>query len=91
MLIQISPLNLPHGFLRNLNSISSKTIRDFASVEELVVLINLEDTNADLIRQEVPQIQRLKILREKAYRQLQILKKNAASIETLKKNLIETI
>lgn len=66
-------------------------IRDFASVEELVVLINLVNTNADLIRQEVPQIQRLKILREKAYRQLQILKKNAASIETLKKNLIETI
>ena len=30
-------------------------IRDFASAEELVVLINLEDTNADLIRQEVPQ------------------------------------
>lgn len=36
--------------------ISGKTpnIRDFASAEELVVLINLEDTNADLIRQEVP-------------------------------------
>ncbi len=38
------------------------------ATEELVVLINLEDTNADLIRQEVPQIERLKILREKAYR-----------------------
>jgi len=31
-------------------------IRKFASAEELVVLINLEDTNADLIRQEVPKI-----------------------------------
>ena len=40
-------------------------IRDFASAEELVVLINLEDTNADLIRQEVPKIERLKILRER--------------------------
>ena len=50
-------------------------IRDFASAEESVVLINLEDTNADLIRQEVPKIERLKILREKAYRQLEILKK----------------
>ena len=50
-------------------------IRDFASAEELVVLINLEDTNADLIRQELFQIERLKILREKAYRQLDILKK----------------
>lgn len=66
-------------------------IRDYASAEELVVLINLEDTNADLIRQEVPQIERLKILREKAYRQLEILKKNRETIEVLKKNLIEDI
>lgn len=64
-------------------------IRDFASAEELVVLINLEDTNADLIRQEVPKIERLKILREKAYRQLELLKKNQATIAALKQNLIE--
>ncbi len=51
----------------------SPNIRDFASAEELVVLINLEDTNADLIRQGINQIDRLKILREKAYRQLQTL------------------
>ena len=31
---------------------------------KLVVLINLEDTNADLIRQEVPKIERLKILKK---------------------------
>ena len=57
---------------RNEKEISGKTpnIRDFASAEELVVLINLEDTNADLIRQGVPQLERLKLLREKAYRQL---------------------
>ncbi len=53
------------------------------------MLINLEDTNADLIRQEVPKIERLKILREKAYRQLELLKKNQDTIEVLKKNLIE--
>lgn len=71
--------------------ISGKTpnIRDFASAEELVVLINLEGTNADLIRQKVPKIERLKILREKAYRQLEILKKNQETIEVLKQNLIE--
>lgn len=55
----------------------------------MVVLINLEDTNADLIRQEVPKIERLKILREKAYHQLEILKKNQEAIEALKQNLIE--
>lgn len=50
-------------------------IRDFASTEELVVLINLEDPNADLIIQNVPKIERLKILREKAYRQFERLKR----------------
>ena len=76
---------------RNEKGIKGKTpnIRDFASAEELVVLINLEDTNADLIRREVPKIERLKILREKAYRQLELLKKNQDTIEALKKNLIE--
>ena len=76
---------------RNEKGIKGKTpnIRDFASAEELVVLINLEDTNADLIRQKVPKIERLKILREKAYRQLELLRKNQDTIEALKKNLIE--
>ena len=78
---------------RSEKGISGKTpnIRDFASAEELVVLINLEDTNADLIRQEVPKIERLKILREKAYRQLEILKRNQETINSLKKNLLETL
>ena len=53
------------------------------------MLINLEDTNADLIRQELSKIERLKILREKAYRQLEILKKNQETIQVLKQNLIE--
>lgn len=76
---------------RSEKGIKGKTpnIRDVASAEELVVLINLEDTNADLIRQEVPKIDRLKILREKAYRQLEILKKNQEAIEALKQNLIK--
>ena len=38
---------------------------------------------------DVPKIERLKILREKAYRQLELLKKNQDTIEALKKNLIE--
>ena len=76
---------------RDEQGVSGKTpnIRDFATAEELVVLINLEDTNADLIRQKVPQIERLKVLREKAYRQLELLKKNRKTIEALKKNLID--
>ena len=41
------------------------------------------------INGEVTKIERLKILREKAYRQLELLKKNQDTLETLKKNLIE--
>lgn len=62
-----------YGFVWENSSTTEKSkgktpnIRDFALAEELVVLINLEDTNADLIRHEVPKIERLRILREKAY------------------------
>ncbi len=34
-------------------------------------------------------MERLRILREKAYRQLEILKKNQETIKALKQNLIE--
>ncbi len=68
----------------------SPNIRDYASAEELVVLINLEDTNADLIAQGLSQTERLKILREKAYRQLELLRNNGKVIENLKQSLIET-
>lgn len=54
-----------------------------------MVLINLEDTDADLISQGFINIERLKILREKAYRQLEILKKNQETLDAWKKNLIE--
>ena len=63
-------------------------IRDYASAEELVVLINIEDTNADLIRQGMPQFDRLKLLREKAYRQLNILRDNNKALEGIKQSLI---
>ena len=62
---------------RNEKGIKGKTpnIRDFASAEELVVLINLEDTNADLIRQEVPKFERLKIFKRKSVQTIRTFKK----------------
>ena len=66
----------------------SPNIRDYTSAEELVVLINLEDTNADQIRQGLSQIDRLKLLREKAYRQLNILRSNTKALEGIKQSLI---
>ncbi len=38
------------------NKWKTPNIKDFASAEELVVLINLEDMNADLIRQRLSNI-----------------------------------
>ena len=35
-------------------------------------------------------MERLKLLREKAYRQLELLKKNQDTIDSLKKNLIDS-
>ncbi len=48
-------------------------MRDCASVEQLVVLINLESLNADMIRQQIQPNKRLLKLREVAYYQLEAL------------------
>ncbi|MBR5280040.1 MAG: KilA-N domain-containing protein [Clostridia bacterium] len=74
-LLNVALFGKTAGMWRRERDISGTTpnIRDYASIEELVVLINLEDTNADLIKQGVPQLERLKILREKAYCQLKLL------------------
>lgn len=50
-----------------------QNMRDFASVEQLIVLVNLESMNADLIRQDVPAPKRLEKLRSVAYYQLRSL------------------
>lgn len=63
-----------------------ENMRDHASVEQLIVLINLESMNADMIRQELPPQERLMKLRSVAYYQLQSLySSNAAN--KLKENI----
>lgn len=57
----------------------SSNMRDFASVEQLIVLVNLESMNADLIRQNISASDRLKKLRSVAYYQLQSLEKSNAA------------
>ena len=65
-------------------------IRDFASAEELVVLINLESENAELIKAGLPQQERFIKLKEMARTQLAILVKNHASekIRSVNPNLL---
>jgi hypothetical protein len=61
-------------------------MRDFASVEQLIVLVNLESMNADLIRQGIPANERVQKLRNVAYYQLNsLLSSNAAN--KLKQNI----
>ena len=48
-------------------------IRDYASLQQLLVLSNMESYNALLIEQKHPQAERLQMLRQMAVRQLQVL------------------
>lgn len=67
-----------------------QNMRDFASVEQLIVLINLESMNADLIRQNIPAQERLKKLRSVAYYQLRSLEENNVA-NKLKQNIQKQI
>jgi len=51
-------------------------IRDYATVEQLLVLANIESMNAEFIRMELPQGERLKKLNEIAIAQLKSLSAN---------------
>ena len=65
-----------------------ENMRDYASVEQLIILVNIESMNADMIREGIPMSERLKKLRGVAYYQMQSLTRNK-SIERIKDNLIE--
>ena len=67
---------------------SKENMRDYASVEQLIILVNIESMNADLIREGLPQDERLKKLRSVAYYQMQSLTSSKA-IQKLKNNLLE--
>ena len=65
---------------------TTKNIRDYANVEQLIVLVNLESMNAELIRQGLSASERLKKLRNIAYFQLKSLEKSNIT-EKLRKNI----
>jgi hypothetical protein len=53
--------------------VSKGNIRDHASLQQLLVLSNMESYNALLIEQKLPQSERLQMLRQMVVRQLQVL------------------
>ena len=68
---------------RDANPKLGGNMRDYASVEQLLVLANIEGMNAELIHMALPQGDRLKRLNEIAIRQMQVLT-GAMAIKKLK-------
>ena len=66
-------------------------IRDYTDLLHLVILNNLENTNAELIEAKVPQNERLVRLNNSARRQMKVLKdnKNIKDLELLQKQVKE--
>ena len=66
-------------------------IRDYTDLLHLVILNNLENTNAELIEAKVPQNERLVRLNNSARRQMKVLKdnKNIKGLELLQKQVNE--
>ncbi len=58
---------------RKLNPKRRGNIRDYATIQQLLVLANMESYNALLIEQKQPQHERLRILRQMAVKQLRTL------------------
>ena len=73
---------------REKNSTLEGNMRDYADILQLVILVNLENINAEMISQGLEQSKRLIRLNEIAKRQLEILKDNAGikQIENLDNN-----
>ena len=69
---------------REKNSSKKGNIRDYASIEELIVLSNLENMNAEMINQGRHQCERLMYLRKMAHRQLKAII-GLRSIEEIKR------
>ena len=66
-------------------------IRDYTDLKHLLILCNLENINAELINDNIPQNERLIKLNNSAIRQMKVLEndKNIKELETLNKNLIK--
>lgn len=64
-----------------------ENMRDYASIEQLIILVNIESMNADMIREGIPMNERLKKLRSVAYYQMLSLTHNK-SIEKMKEKVL---
>ena len=73
----------------NLELAKEGNIRDYTDLLHLVILNNLQNTNAELIEEKLPQNERLIRLNNSARRQINVLKynKNIKDLELLQKQV----
>lgn len=62
-------------------------MRDYTDLLHLIILNNLENTNAELIRMKIKQSDRLVKLNESARNQMEALKNNIKELEILQKQI----
>jgi hypothetical protein len=60
----------------------NQNIRDYANTHQLIVISNLEPLNAELIRNKIPQFERIQMLRQAAIEWLKSLAKSKAIQDT---------
>ena len=73
------------------NPNSKGNIRDYTDLKHLLILCNLENTNAELINDNISQKERLIKLNNSAIRQMKVLEndKTIKELENLNQNLID--
>ena len=72
-MLNVALFGLTAAQWRSQNQGCKGNIRDYASLQQLLVLANMASYNALLIEQKLPQTERLQMLRQMAVRQLQVL------------------
>ena len=72
-LLNVALFGQTAGQWRDANPKLEGNIRDYANVEQLLVLANIEGMNAEFINMKLPQDERLKRLNQIAIRQMQVL------------------
>ncbi|WP_052600193.1 KilA-N domain-containing protein [Aureispira sp. CCB-QB1] len=72
-ILNVAVFGMTAKMWRHQNPKLKGNIRDYASTEQLVVLLNLEAVNAELIRMQLSQDERAEILNQAAIKQMQSL------------------
>ena len=79
-LLNVALFGLTARQWRDANSNLKGNMREYASVEQLLVLANIEAMNAELIHMGIPQSDRLKRLNQIAIRQMEILTASSTAL-----------